>query len=319
MRNSTDEHTQAAVQATLKEMDEMQMEETDPLYEAESNRLFAKNCMIISMNLAEEYGKKNSIPFSQKETLAVYSAMIATNPNVSMNEQRFAQGVLNSLELKSAPLLLEKVCVPYVADAYSYTPLLIDYDENDNYDKIIRKTTPLYATLAGGISREDGNITGSDVPNKYVKAVISLGNENEAPKIKLAGDSEYIALYNPEDVSFSTAEQYAILQEAQITQPLDIMFFGKDEYNVSRGKKKKIKITHEDKRYNPDVNQVHVVLFDTNYTYSGMGMENGNSKSAVQYHNSVNAENKHGIDIILMNHKRQNIEHAIYQFGGEIK
>ena len=149
-------------------------------------------------------------------------------------------------------------------------------------------------------------------PVSYVKAVISLGNKGEATKIKLAGDPEYIDLYDPSIISLSTREQLDILLEAQIIQPLDIMFFGKNSYTKDN---KTINSTNNN--YNPDVNQVHTVMFDSVTTYSGMGAENGSSKSNVQKNKEINVKNKHGIDVILMNHNMHNIQRVIDLLGGE--
>ena len=96
------------------------------------------------------------------------------------------------------------------------------------------------------------------------------------------------------------------------TQPLDIMFFGKSSYTKDG---KTIKSTN--KNYNPDVNQVHVVLFDSASTYSGMGAESGSGNSNVQKNKEVNADNKFGIDVILMNHNMSNIQNVIDLLGGD--
>ena len=69
--------------------------------------------------------------------------------------------------------------------------------------------------------------------------------------------------------------------------------------------------------YNPDVNQVHVVLFDSASTYSGMGAESGSGNSNVQKNKEVNTDNKFGIDVILMNHNMPNIQNVIDLLGGD--
>ena len=85
------------------------------------------------------------------------------------------------------------------------------------------------------------------------------------------------------------------------------MFFGKSSYTVTDG----TIINNTSSNYNPDVNQTHVVLFDSSSTYSGMGAESGSGKSNVQKAKEINSDNKFGIDVILMNHNAMNIQNVI--------
>lgn len=52
-------------------------------------------------------------------------------------------------------------------------------------------------------------------------------------------------------------------------------------------------------------------------TYSGMGAESGNGNSNVQQNKEINADNKFGIDVILMNHNSLNIQNVIDLLGGK--
>lgn len=128
----------------------------------------------------------------------------------------------------------------------------------------------------------------------------------------VAGDSEYMVLYDSSIIQFTTKEQMDILLGTDVTQPLDIMFFGKNNY-----KKNGETINSRDKEYNPDINQIHVVLFDSSSTYSGMGMESGSGESNVQQNKKINAEKKFGIDVILMNHNSVELQKIIDLLKGE--
>lgn len=50
---------------------------------------------------------------------------------------------------------------------------------------------------------------------------------------------------------------------------------------------------------------------------SGMGAESGSGNSNVQKNKKVNADNKFGIDVILMNHNMPNIQNVIDLLGGD--
>lgn len=50
---------------------------------------------------------------------------------------------------------------------------------------------------------------------------------------------------------------------------------------------------------------------------SGMGTESGSGNSNVQKNKEVNADNKFGIDVILMNHINPNIQNVIDLLGGD--
>ena len=50
---------------------------------------------------------------------------------------------------------------------------------------------------------------------------------------------------------------------------------------------------------------------------SGMGAESGSGNSNVQKNKEVNADNKFGIDVILMNHNMPNIQNVIDLLGGD--
>lgn len=50
---------------------------------------------------------------------------------------------------------------------------------------------------------------------------------------------------------------------------------------------------------------------------SGMGAESGSGNSNVQKNKEVNADNKFGIDVILMNHNMSNIQNVIDLLGGD--
>ncbi|MEG2687291.1 MAG: hypothetical protein RR954_09295, partial [Christensenellaceae bacterium] len=117
--------------------------------------------------------------------------------------------------------------------------------------------------------------------------------------------------YDSSVISFTTSEQSQILLDAQVTQPLGIMFFGKNSY-----KKNGKEIKSGDANYDPDINQVHVVLFDSDSTYSGMGAESGNGNSNVQQFKEINGEKRFGIDVILMNHNSLYIQNAFDLLGG---
>jgi RHS repeat-associated protein len=309
---SKDPNVKVAYKKAKQQIDSKEKAENRALSIEEKNKIFASACMLTSMKLAEMYGANTAKEFTSAETLGVYSSMIAMNPNTTKSDRAIANQLLMDNGFSKAPFDKKMVCVPYVCNAYQNSALFEVLRDLPRYNKIIRQTTPLYAALAGGESREYGNITGSDLPSEYVKAVISLGNNGEAPKIKLAGDSEYIDLYDSSIISFTTSEQLDILLEAQITQPLDIMFFGKSSYTKDN---KTIKSTN--KNYNPDINQVHVVLLDSASAYSGMGAESGSGNSNVQKNKKINADNKFGIDMILMNHNLFNIQSAIDLLGGK--
>ena len=310
--NSSDENIRAAYNKATQNIKAREKAESRTLSESEKNKIFASACILTSMKIAEMYGASSAKEFTSAETQGVYSSMIAMNPNTTKSDRTIANQLLMDNGFSKAPFNKKMVCVPYVCNAYQNSALFDALKDLPRYNNIIRQTTPLYAALAGGESREYGNITGSDLPSEYVKAVISLGNNGEPTKIKLAGDSEYIDLYDSSIISFTTSEQFDILLEAQITQPLDIMFFGKSSYTKDG---KTIKSTNNN--YNPDVNQVHVVLFDSASTYSGMGAESGSGNSNVQKNKEVNADNKFGIDVILMNHNMSNIQNVIDLLGGD--
>ena len=301
VRTAYDKATQA-----IKEKEEKRI-----LSEDEKNKLFASTCMLTSMKIAEMYGANASKEFTLEETLGVYSSMIAQNPETPKSERMKANDLLKDYGFSKAPYDPKMVCVPYVCNAYQNSELFEKLKGLTQYKKIVRLTTPLYSALAGGDSREYGNVTSSDYPNEYVKAVISIGNTEEAPKIKLAGDTEYITLYDASIINFTTKEQTDILLEAQITQPLDIMFFGGRSYKQD-GKT----IRNTNALYNPDINQIHVVLFDSPLTYSGMGAESGSGKSNVQKNKEINPEKKYTIDVILMNHNPQSIRNVVNMLGG---
>ena len=48
-----------------------------------------------------------------------------------------------------------------------------------------------------------------------------------------------------------------------------------------------------------------------------MGAESGSGNSNVQKNKEVNADNKFGIDVILMNHIMPNIQNVIDRLGGD--
>lgn len=48
-----------------------------------------------------------------------------------------------------------------------------------------------------------------------------------------------------------------------------------------------------------------------------MGAESGNGNSNVQQNKEINADNKFGIDVILMNHNSLNIQNVIDLLGGK--
>ena len=228
--NSSDENIRAAYNKATQNIKAREKAESRTLSESEKNKIFASACILTSMKIAEMYGASSAKEFTSAETQGVYSSMIAMNPNTTKSDRTIANQLLMDNGFSKAPFNKKMVCVPYVCNAYQNSALFDALKDLPRYNNIIRQTTPLYAALAGGESREYGNITGSDLPSEYVKAVISLGNNGEPTKIKLAGDSEYIDLYDSSIISFTTSEQFDILLEAQITQPLDIMFFGKSSY-----------------------------------------------------------------------------------------
>ena len=310
-KNSSDENVREAYNIATSNIEKSRLA-GKKLSVNEKNKIFASACMAASIKLAEKYGINKARVFTKEETLSVYYSMIAMNPNTSKTDRKSANRILLDNGYSEAKFDKKMVCVPYVCNAYQNTALYEILKKIPKYKQVVRKTTPLYAALAGGESREYGNITGTNIPNEYVKAVISVGNANESLKIKLAGDSEYMVLYDSSIIQFTTKEQMDILLGTDVTQPLDIMFFGKNNY-----KKNGETINSGDKEYNPDINQIHVVLFDSSSTYSGMGMESGSGESNVQQNKEINAEKKFGIDVILMNHNSVELQKIIDLLKGE--
>lgn len=279
------------------------------LTDAEKDKIFAEACAVGCIQIADDYGKKAALKFTETDTKITYASMLAYNPGTDETLRGIAKNYAETQsggKVKPDPNMW---CTSYVYNIYKETSLgqqIIDL----NIEAAKRRTTAFYSALAGGDSREYGNITDGDRPNEYVKAVISLGNSKEPIKIKLSGDNEYITIYDSSKHSFTTNEQVDIMKKAGVMKPLDVVFFGKDNYDVDG---KTIKSTSPS--YNPDVNQSHVATMDSGTTYSGMGKDVTAGESNVQKGKELDPKNKYGVDVILMNHDDGAVQSAIGQFG----
>lgn len=279
------------------------------LTNADKDKIFAEACAVGCIQIADDYGKKAALKFTETDTKIANASMLAYNPGTGKTIRGIANDYLFAQTGERAQLDNNMVCTPYVYNIYRNSSLGQQLRDL-NSDAALRRTTAFYSALAGGDSREYGNVTNGDCPNEYVKAVISLGNSKEPIKIKLSGDAEYITIYDSSKHSFTTNEQVDIMKKAGVMKPLDVVFFGKDNYDENG---KTIKSTSPS--YNPDVNQSHVAAMDSGTTYSGMGQDTTAGKSNVQKGKELDPKNKYGVDVVLMNHDDGAVQSAIGQFG----
>lgn len=307
--NSTDPNVASAL-ADAEDQIEAQINSGKILTDADKDKIFAEACAVGCIQIADDYGKKAALKFAETDTKIAYASMLASNPGTDQTVRKNADNYLESQTGKKADFNLNMVCTRYVSNIYKHTQLGQWIGQLTKPDAVEQRTTAFYSALAGGDSREYGNVTNGDRPNEYVKAVISLGNKKEPIKIKLSGDDEYITIYDSSKHSFTTNEQVDIMKKAGVMKPLDVVFFGKDSYDANG---KTIKSTSPS--YNPDVNQSHVAAMDSGTTYSGMGQDTTAGKSNVQKGKELDPENKYGVDVVLMNHDDGAVQSVIGQFG----
>ena len=254
---SKDPNIKVAYKKAKQQIDSKEKAENRALSLEEKNKIFARECMISAIQIANEFGKNSVDTLSADETKNLYEYARYSNYKTDEETRKTINSNRESVFPTSiiSPKTNDPLCAGYIYNAIALkgtklaTPVLLDYlkVQRAGDKKVGNTTTPQYAAFSGGITRTSTVPKNDGLIAPTVQLIMSLSN-NEDITMKLPGDTDYIALKGSE--IFNYLEQWDILQQAGVLAPNDILYIGDGAYN----------------RY---IDMHHVVIMDSLETYSG--------------------------------------------------
>ncbi len=289
-KNSSDANIRVAYNKATQKIKAKEIAENRRLSVEEKNKIFASECTISAIRIANEYGKESVYALNASETKNIYEYARysnyrtdkATRKYINSNRESPFKGNIISSKTNN-PL-----CAGYIYNAIALKGTKLSTSKLYEYLKVQRTkdkkvgntTTPQFAALSGGITRTDTVPKNDGLLAPTVKFVVSLSN-NEDMTIKLPGDTDYIVFEGSSKFSYS--EQWSILRNAGVLAPNDILYIGEGKHA----------------RY---IDMHHVVFLDSPETYSGQNSAiiNGSiSEAYIQPY--VDVDEEHRLYFVLLN------------------
>ena len=288
--NSSDENIRTAYNRAKQKIDAKEKAENRTLSVEEKDRVFARECTISAIQIANEYGKNSVDSLSADETKNIYEYALYSNHRADKTTREYINSNRESVFPSSiiSPKTNNPLCAGYIYNAIALkgtkltTSKLFEYLKSQRTEdkKVGNTTTPQFAALSGGITRTNPIPKNNGFLAPTVKSVISISN-NENITIKLPGDTNYIVFEG--SAMFDYSEQWDLLQEAGVLALNDILYIGDGAYD----------------RY---IDMHHVVFMDSSETYSGQNSAviNGSvSEIYIQPYVATNKNNR--LYFVLLN------------------